>query len=467
MTYFFETYGCQMNSAESAALLLACREKGWASAPDGESADLVLINTCSVRNTAERRALGRLALYASLKKKRLAKGRGFALVAAGCMAQRMGAGLREKFPAVDYVMGTKSRAMFPLILDAAEKELGSGGARAPGGIGAFPPIAEDEAPAFGFSASHHEEGKFRSFVPVMHGCDSFCSYCVVPHVRGREASRDPAMIAEEIRLVGERGVREVTLLGQNVSAYSWNGGELGFAGLLRLAAAEAGKSGVKWLRFLSANPKSFSLEAVGAMAESGAFCRHLHLCAQHGSDRILSAMNRGYTRAQYLALAAEIRRAMPGISLSTDILVGFPGETEEDFGQALSLMEEVRFQSAYMYQFNAMEGTAAHALPGRVPEEVRRERLSRVIALQKKHTAAILKERLGSRETVLIEGISRKNADELVTRTERDEMAVAPGQASMIGSFAELTLSSLRGNTFRAKGLFPSGLQPREGAGSR
>ena len=437
MTYFFETYGCQMNSAESAALALVCRERGWTVAPNGESADLVLINTCSVRLTAEQRALGRIALYASLKKKRRARGQQFALVIAGCMAQRMENTLKEKYPAVDYVMGTASRSLFPLILEMVEKGEG------------YPEITGEESPQFSFSSSHLEEGQFRSFVPIMHGCDNFCSYCIVPYVRGREISRDPQLIAEEIRLVGERGVREVTLLGQNVNAYNWNG--LRFAGLLRVAAAAAEKSGVQWLRFLSANPKDFSPETIQVMAENPAFCRHLHLPVQHGSNRVLAAMNRGYTRERYLALVKEIRSAMPDISLSSDILVGFPGETEEDVRETLSLMEEVRFLYAYMYHYNPREGTAAYALPDRVSEEVKRERLSRVINLQKKHTTALLKGRIGAREMVLIEGISRKNADELVTRTEKDEMAVAPGPASMIGSFAEITLSGLRGNTFRAK----------------
>ena len=432
-----------MNSAESAALILVCRERGWSVAPNGESADLVLINTCSVRLTAEQRALGRIALYASLKKKRLERGQRFALVVAGCMAQRMEKTLKKQFPAVDYVMGTASRSLFPLILEAVEQNHKGGG-------GGYPEIAVEESPQFSFSSSHLEEGQFRSFVPIMHGCDNFCSYCIVPYVRGREISRDPQLITEEIRLVGERGVREVTLLGQNVNSYNWNG-ELRFADLLRIIAAEAEKSGVRWLRFLSANPKDFSPETIRVMAENPMFCRHLHLPVQHGSNRILAAMNRGYTRERYLSLVREIRVAMPGISLSTDILVGFPGETEEDVEETLALMEEVRFLYAYMYHYNPREGTAAYALPDRVSEEVKRERLSRVISLQKKHTAELLKKRIGAREIVLIEGISRKNADELVTRTEKDEMAVVPGPASMIGSFAELTISGLRGNTFRAK----------------
>jgi tRNA-2-methylthio-N6-dimethylallyladenosine synthase len=457
LTYFFETYGCQMNTAESAALALVCAERGWTAAPDGESADLVLINTCSVRLTAEQRALGRLALYASLKRKRNSAGRAMTLVVAGCMAQRLGAKLEDRFPEVDYVMGTASRSVFPLILEAAEQ--GRAGRRKPPGGAAAPDFPEfADAPVFSFSSSHLEEGQFRSFVPIMHGCDNFCSYCVVPYVRGREVSRDPRSIAAEIRLVAERGVREITLLGQNVNTYRWEGGQgeaLDFPGLLRLVAAETEKTPVKRVRFLSANPGNFSPETIQVMAEHPVFCRHLHLCVQHGSNRILSAMNRRYTREQYLELVGQIRAAMPGISLSTDILVGFPGETEEDLARTLALMEEVKFLYAYMYHYNPREGTKAWGLPGRIAEEVKRERLSRVIALQKRHTAGLLKSRLGRRERVLIEGISRKYADELITRTERDETAVAPGSPSLIGSFAELTLSGLRGTTFRATEIIP------------
>ncbi|MDR2070438.1 MAG: tRNA (N6-isopentenyl adenosine(37)-C2)-methylthiotransferase MiaB [Treponema sp.] len=435
MTYFFETYGCQMNTAESAALDLVLKERGWQAAENGETADLVLLNTCSVRETAEKRVLGRLAQYAALKKKRP-----FTLVVAGCMAQRLGEGLKERAGAVDYVMGTSSRSVFPLILEAVEqgkRELHLSG----------------EKPVFAFSSSHLEEGRFRSFVPIMHGCNNFCSYCIVPYVRGREISRDPSSIKEEIRLLASRGVREITLLGQNVNTYRWEGegGTLDFPGLLELAARETEGSPIEWIRFLSANPKDFSRRTIEVMAGNRVFCRHLHLCVQHGSNRMLRAMNRRYTRESYLDLAAEIRRAMPDVSLSTDILVGFPGETEADLEETLSLMEEVRFLYAYMYHYNPREGTAACDLPGRIPEAAKRERLARVIALQKRHTRELLENRIGMKENVLIEGISRKNADELITRTEKDEMVVVSGSPSLIGSFARVTLSSLRGNTFRSK----------------
>jgi tRNA-2-methylthio-N6-dimethylallyladenosine synthase len=433
LKYFFETYGCQMNSAESAALALVCKERGWAQADNSEGADLILLNTCSVRLTAEKRALGRIADYAGIKKK---QNRRFTLVVAGCMAERLGEKLKEKYPQVDYVMGTSARSVFPLILEAVEN-------------GVKAELDLNEKPVFSFSDSHMEEGQFRSFVPIMHGCNNFCSYCIVPYVRGREVSRDPQNIAQEIRLVGERGVREITLLGQNVNNYRWE--NIDFAALLKLAAAEAEKSGVKWIRFLSANPGNFSRSTIEVLASNNVFCRHLHLPVQHGSNSVLKAMNRGYTAQNFLELVREIRSAMPGITLSTDILVGFPGETEEDMEQTLQLMEEIKFLYSYMYHFNPREGTKAFDLGGRIDEKVKKERLARVIAMQKKHTAQLLKARIGSTETVLIEGISRKNADELITRTEKDEMAVVPGHQSMIGSFGKIVLSGLKGNTFRAK----------------
>jgi len=422
-----------MNSAESSALALVCKERGWTQAPDSESADLILLNTCSVRLTAETRALGRIAHYAGLKKK---NNRTFTLVVAGCMAQRLGETLKEKYPQVDYVMGTQERSIFPLILEAVEN-------------GTKAKIDINEKPVFSFSTSHLEEGQFRSFIPIMHGCNNFCSYCIVPYVRGREVSRDPKHIAQEIRLVGERGVREITLLGQNVNNYRWE--DIDFAALLKFVAEEAEKSGIKWIRFLSANPKNFSHDTIEVLASQKSFCRHLHLPVQHGSNNILKAMNRGYTAEHFLELVNKIRAAMPEITLSTDILVGFPGETEDDVKQTLNLMEEIKFLYSYMYHFNPREGTKAFDLPDRIGENVKKERLARVIALQKKHTAQLLKSRIGSTETVLIEGISRKNADELITRTEKDEMAVVPGHASMIGSFAKIQLSSLKGNTFKAK----------------
>ena len=469
MKFFFETYGCQMNIAESAALSLAARERGWEEAGSSGEADLVLINTCSVRATAEQRVMGRLAHYRALKKKRRAsKKPSLVLVVAGCMAERLGEKLKNE--GADFLMGTAGRSNFPLILEAAEQ--GSAGSE-PSALRRVNYGAElhfDEKPEFSFSSFHlDEKNPFRSFVPIMHGCNNFCSYCIVPYVRGREISRNPGAILEEIRLAGERGVREITLLGQNVNSYLWasrnevssaggfsareQGSEsrLDFPGLLELIARNLDTSKVRWVRFLASHPKDLSDGSIRVLAENPCFCRHIHLPVQHGSNRILSAMNRRYTREQYLDLVSRLRSAMPDLSLSTDILVGFPGETEEDLEAVLSLMDEVKFLYAYMYHYNPREGTAAYELPGRIEADVKRERLSRVIALQKLHTTSLLKSRIGREARVLIEGISRKNADELVSRTERDEMVVVAGKERAIGSFATLTLSSLKGNTFRSR----------------
>jgi tRNA-2-methylthio-N6-dimethylallyladenosine synthase len=437
-----------MNLAESAALGLAAKARGWAEAA-GENpaaeADLVLLTTCSVRATAEERIRGRLGLYAALKKRRAAVGSPFTLVLAGCMAERLGEKLKAEFPAVDYCMGTSARSFFPLILEAVEQ-----GRRA---------AEPDEKPEFGFSSSHLEEGRFRSFIPIMHGCNNFCSYCIVPYVRGREISRSPGSIMEEIRLAAENNVREITLLGQNVNSYSFEESGAGegrkggtdFPALLQAVARETEHTPVRWVRFLSSHPKDLSSAAVRVMADNPVFCRHLHLCVQHGSNAVLERMNRRYTREQYLDLVKKLRAAMPGLSLSTDILVGFPGETDADLEETLALMEEVKFLYTYMYHYNPREGTAAFSFPDRVPDGVKRERLSRVIELQKRHTTELLKSRVGEDALVLVEGISRKNADELITRTERDETAVVPGKASWLGRFGRLRLSELKGNTFRAR----------------
>ncbi|MDR2071988.1 MAG: tRNA (N6-isopentenyl adenosine(37)-C2)-methylthiotransferase MiaB [Spirochaetaceae bacterium] len=439
-TYFFETYGCQMNTAESLALELVLRERGWEAAPGGKAADLVLLTTCSVRQTAETRLRGRLAQYQALKKNLCREGKKpFTLVVSGCMASRLGETLKEDFSAVDYVVDTASRSVFPRILEALE----TGG-----------PYAEpEEKPAFSFSPFHLEEGAFRSFLPIMHGCNNFCSYCIVPYVRGREISRDPASIAEEISLLSQRGVKEITLLGQNVNSYRWR--EQDFPGLLCCIAGSVRGSSIERVRFLSANPRDFSPETVAVMAENSCFCRHLHLPVQHGSNRILEAMNRRYTRESYLALAGELRKAMPDISFSTDIMVGFPGETERDLEETLELMEGVKFLYAYMYHFNPREGTAAFSLPRRIPEALKRERLGRVIALQKRHTVELLQDRLGTTECILIEGISRKNAEEVIGRTERDEMVVVPRRGLQAGTMVKARLVSLRGNTFRGRLLCP------------
>ena len=468
MTYLVETYGCQMNKAESAALELIFHERGWEAAKTpadglaGESRnapldpaiDLVLINTCSVRATAENRAWGRIDLYASVKRTRAAaaaagKGKPLTLVVTGCMAERMKRSIKERQPAVDYVVGTFQKQAFGLVLDAVEQSR---------------PIEDiDESPAFVFARSYYEPGSFRSFVPIMHGCDNFCAYCIVPHIRGREISRKPSAILAEIASLEDSGVREITLLGQNVNSYRWKGeagmsgpdaADLDFPALLRLISSclrERGGGGVRWVRFLTSHPKDLSDEVIRVLAEDPLYCKHVHLCVQSGSDAVLKAMNRRYTRASYLSLVERMRLAIPGLSLSTDILVGFPGETEGDLELTLDLMRQVGFSYSYMYHFNPRDGTPAASMPDRIGEKVKRERLSRVIELQKGLTTSLMESRVGAVEEVLIEGTSRRKKTELLGRTQRDEMVVFPAPSSRVGSFARTRLVSLAGNTFKAE----------------
>ncbi len=285
----------------------------------------------------------------------------------------------------------------------------------------------------------------------MHGCNNFCSYCIVPYVRGREVSRNPNEIFRELETVKERGVKEVTLLGQNVNSYRYEGpeGTMDFPSLLREIVHRY--PGLPWIRFLTSHPKDLSEEVIDCLATYPQLCKHLHLPVQHGSNRILHLMNRKYTRETYLNLVDRLRTRIPSISLTTDILIGFPGETEEDFQATLDLIETVRFDDAFTYYYNPREGTAAYKLPDDVPLEVKLERLQTVIDLQRRIGRENKKKRIHSKVKVLVEEVSKMKSTELLARTERDEMVVLPGPPDWIGTFREVELLSLKGNTFRGK----------------
>ena len=379
----------------------------------------------------------------------------------GCMAEQYRDAMKKRVPEIDYVLGTFQKQSFGLILDQIQ-------------AGTTYDLS-DESPSYVFSKSHHEAGAFRAFVPIMHGCNNFCSYCIVPYVRGREISRRPADILAELDALEDAGVREVTLLGQNVNSYIWTGpeGQLDFPALLRLVAAHlhekrgmgkgdggtggrggigtGGRGGIGWIRFLTSHPKDLSDELIRVIAEEPVFCRHIHLCIQSGSDRVLGLMNRKYTRDYFLGLVTKMRSAVPGLSLSTDILVGFPGETEEDLEETLDIMRRVRFAYSFMYYFNPREGTPAVRLEGKVPDKVKKARLARVIALQKEISSGLMEERLGSMDEVLVENRSRRSSKEMLGRTARDEMVVFAADPSRIGRFARVKLSGISGNTFRAE----------------
>jgi tRNA-2-methylthio-N6-dimethylallyladenosine synthase len=429
-TVWIETYGCQMNKAESEAILLGLAGEGWRPAESAGNADLVILNTCSVRRTAEDRIRGRVGHY-----RRLKTGRRFILALVGCMAERLGERLVSDFPEIDVVAGTFGKRM---LVDAVR--------RAAGGEAHCVLTGGD---GYEFAERHSAAG-FKAFVPIMHGCNNFCSYCIVPYVRGREVSRPLVKILQEISGLDTRGALEITLLGQNVNSYRYSSGneEISFPALLR--AVSRNVRGIRRVRFLTSHPRDLSDSIIDAVASDPLFCRSIHLPLQSGSTRILREMNRGYSAEDFLALVGRIRTALTGVALTTDILIGFPGETEEDFHETLDLMECVGFDDAFMYHYNPREGTTAYTRPDTVGEEIKLARLARVIEVQKRITARRMAERLGNEVEVLVEGVSKRDGGELLSRTEWDSMAVFPGGSSRVGSYAKVRLQSVKGCTFRA-----------------
>ncbi len=455
MTYFFETYGCEMNLAESAAVEQLFISRGWTKADDVQIADVVVINTCSVRATAETRIFGRLGFFTGLKKVRsgepgaktrnmekaasYTKSNGIhplTIVVMGCMAERLLKSLQKEWPAIDYVVGTFAKTKFKDIIDAVES-----------GRKAFK-IEEDAE--YVFAPTSYEEKSFSTFVPIMHGCNNFCSYCIVPYVRGREVSRPVYQILNELDILSEHGVKEITLLGQNVNSYKGEDGT-NFPALLTkiVQHIENTKSSIEWIRFESSNPKDFSDELIEVIVQNKHICRGLHIAVQHGSNRILKAMNRKYTRENYLELVQKIRNRMPDIALTTDLMVGFPGETEDDFEQVLSLMKEVKYESAFMYYYNPREGTPAAVMSNQIDIETKKKRLQKIINLQLEITQERLLTRVGQTVKVLADIVSRDNKNELLGKTEYNGRVAFSGSPSLIGQFVNVHIDSLNGNTFK------------------
>jgi tRNA-2-methylthio-N6-dimethylallyladenosine synthase len=411
----------------------------------------VVLNTCSVRRTAEERVWGRLGFYKAQKR------RGpFRLVLMGCMGERLKRQILDEAPHVDLVVGNFQKHRLADLIEAGARDEGPG----PPGIG---DATQAETGPYRFAEEHGRTG-VKAFVPIMHGCNNFCSYCVVPYVRGPEVSRSPESVLREVRSLEESGVREITLLGQNVNSYRHVRGPsaiLDFPGLLEQILGALGSK--IWLRFLTSHPKDLSDALVALIGAHGAhaaqdagpgLCRHIHLPVQHGSDRVLAAMGRGYTAGQYRDLVQRIRNSVPGVSLTTDILIGFPGESEQDFRLTLELVSDVEFDEAFTYRYNPREGTRAFALADDVPEERKLQRLEELIGLQRAITQRRKRSRVGRRVEVLVEAQARRarqGVPELLARTEGDETVVLPGPPERIGSFAVVRLVSLEGNTFRGE----------------
>jgi tRNA-2-methylthio-N6-dimethylallyladenosine synthase len=408
---FIETYGCQMNVADSELIGGVLRGAGYAAAAHPEDADVILLNTCAIREHAEERVLRRLADLARFKHARPELRLGLL----GCMAQHNRAALAEKAPWLDLVAGPDSYRRLPELLGRARFDPAQQAAKQ---HVARIDVRLDRGETYADIAPAHEGG-VRAYVTAMRGCDRFCAFCVVPYVRGRERSVPPEAILADIRGLAARGVREVVLLGQTVNAYRF--GDVDFGGVLHLVAAV---DGVERIRFTSPHPSDMSDSVIEAMATEPKVQPSLHLPVQSGSDRVLAAMERGYTVDEYVRLVERMRVAIPGIALSTDIIVGFHGEEDPDFRATLELMAALRYDSAFSFKYSLRENTRAFKLGDTVSKEEKGRRLAEVIALQEHVSLERNRALAGERFAVLVEGPARRGGGMLAGKTPQFKTAV-------------------------------------------
>ena len=429
--YHIVTYGCQMNAHDSETIAGMLEQMGMTEAAAREDADFVLYNTCCVRENAERRALGNVGWLKELKKVKPE----LIVGVCGCMVQQDGMAqkLIKRYPFVDIAFGTHNLpelpGMFKKLLDSRERVVSV--------------LDTDGMIAEGLPVKR--AGGLMAYVTIMYGCDNFCSYCIVPYVRGRERSRLPEDILREVEQLKAEGVKEIMLLGQNVNSYA--GGGIDFAELLR----RVDDIGIERVRFMTSHPKDLSDRLIDVMANSKHICHQLHLPVQHGSNRVLSAMNRCYTREHYLGVVKRLRDAMPDIGLTTDLIVGFPGETEEDFNQTIDLVRRVRYDSAYTFIYSPRQGTVAAEMPNQVDEETAKRRIHELIAVQEQITAETYAAQVGHVETVLCEGVSARSERQITGRTQRGITVNFDGSADMVGSAVPVMITGAGHNTLKGK----------------
>ena len=407
------TYGCQMNENDSEVMLAYLEEAGYEWTDDANEADAVIVNTCCVRKSAEDKAMGRIGELKAAKTARP----GMFLAVAGCMPQQPGRAeeIRQKAPHLDLIMGTHNLDSFPRLLPMARAARRT-----------IVDVVGEPASAPVFPRGSRRGG-ISAWVTILRGCDKRCTYCIVPYVRGREMSRPVADIVAEVEDLVAEGIREVTLLGQNVNAYGHDipDQKTNFATLLRrLEAVE----GLLRIRYTTSHPRDFTQEMIEAIADSGKVSDHFHLPVQSGSNATLRRMARGYPIERYRDLVASIRRAVPEATLTTDLIVGFPGETEDDFQKTLDLVEEIRFDRSYMFMFSPRRGTPAAAFPDQVPLDVKKERLARLMEVQDRISLEENERRLGRTVEVLVEGPSRTRPDVLTGRASDNRVVLFRGE---------------------------------------
>jgi tRNA-2-methylthio-N6-dimethylallyladenosine synthase len=428
---YLRTFGCQMNVADSQLMAQVLGEAYHLTAR-AEEADLYLINTCAIRRKSEEKVRSLLGSLKSLKQKRPQ----LILGVGGCVAQQEGARLLAFAPHLNLVFGTQGIYRLPDLVDRA----GRGERVVDVALGWDCP----ELP-------HHTwaPGTVQTMVTIMQGCDNFCTFCVVPYVRGRETSREPEAVVDEVAAFLAAGGKEVTLLGQNVNSYGRNLSEpMTFTQLLgRLNRLP----GLERLRFATSHPRDLSPELIHSFGELSALCEHLHLPVQSGSNRILRRMNRGYTREHYLAKVASLRQACPGLALSTDLIVGFPGETEADFGQTLDLMREARFDQAFSFKYSPRPQTRAATFTDQVPEDVKAERLARLQALQDELTRLSHARLVGQEQEVLVEGRSKRSPEEVCGRLRTNQVVNFIGPPELVGQLIRVIITEARPHSLKGR----------------
>ncbi len=422
------TFGCQMNEHDSERMSGMLEGEGCSLTSAPEQADMIILNTCSIREKAEQKFYSELGRLKALKDERP----GLTIAVAGCIAQQEGKAILSRAPYVDLVFGPSDIAQLPQFIQG----------RLNGGAPVIEISGDSEYHRKVLPASRGD--KLKAWVSIMYGCDNFCTYCVVPYLRGRERSRRPADIVAEVRDLADRGYKEITLLGQNVNSYGRGLEEpASFPELLALLDAVPGLARI---RFMTSHPRDLSDGLISAISDLRRVCEALHLPVQSGSNSVLRSMNRKYSREEYLDKMKRLRQAVPGIALSTDIIAGFPGESERDFGDTLDMLNEVRFDSIFAFKYSRRPGTRALELPGHIDEPVKEERLSRILELQRSITLQKNRDLIGTVQEILVEGTSKKGGT-LTGRTRGNRTVNVSAPESLVGSLVSVTITAAGANS--------------------
>jgi tRNA-2-methylthio-N6-dimethylallyladenosine synthase len=435
---YIETYGCQMNVADSEVVAAILQQHHYDVTENADEADLILVNTCSIRDNAEQRVRGRLENLGALKK----KNNELVVGVIGCMAERLKEKLLDEEKIVDLVVGPDAYRDLPQLINSARR-----GEKAVNTLLSLEETYGDIRPV------RLDQNKVTAFISIMRGCNNLCAYCVVPYTRGRERSRDPETIVREAGEIFNMGYREVTLLGQNVDSYHWsdslNDADFRFHDLLEKVATKYPEMRI---RFSTSHPKDMSDKVLESISRYDNICKNIHLPVQSGSTSVLTKMKRRYSREEYLERIKAIKEIIPKASISTDIIVGFCGETEEDHRETLSLMEEVGYDFAFMFKYSERPGTlAARKYKDDVPEEVKTRRLNEIIELQNKLSLKSKKNDIGKTFEVLVEGVSKKSGSELFGRTSQNKVVVFPKNGYQNGNYVKVNIESCTSATLIGK----------------